>query len=394
MKQRPRRIRLLACITLAALATTVTACGSSDDEGGSSSSGATSTASADSASNLEGVCPSTVVWQTGWIPQAEHGPIYQLLGDDYDIDAGQKRVTATLVDGEVDTGVELEVRAGGPAIGFSSVSAQMYLDQDILIGGINTDEAIENSANQPTVGIVAPDQLSPLMVFWDPEQHPDWETIADIGETDTKVLYFEGTTYMSYLTGSGVLQKEQIDGGFDGSPSTFVASGGEYAQQGYATQDPYLYEHDVAQFAKPIKYQLVNDLGYQIYPDQVSVRAADVTAEADCLAKLVPIIQRAAVAYHDDSEETNALILELGVYNIGAPQSEGLIDFGSEAQKTIGMLANATDGTVGSFDLPRVQHLIDVDVPIFTAAKKETKPGLKADDIVTNQFIDPSISIG
>lgn len=391
MKQR-QHARLVAGTIVVAIAATTTACGS-DDSKASGPSGANTTASPDSESYLADVCPSTIVWQTGWVPQAEHGPIYQMLAEDVDIDAANKRVTATLVDGDIDTGVKLEVRAGGPAIGFSSVSAQMYLDKDILIGGINTDEAIENSKNQPTVGIAAPDQLSPLMVFWDPEVHPDWETIADVGKTDTKVLYFDGTTYMSYLIGSGILKESQVDGGFDGSPSTFVASGGEYAQQGYATQDPYLYEHDVAQFKKPIKYQLVNDLGYEIYPDQVSVRAEDVTAEADCLEKLVPVIQRAAVAYHEDSAKANALILDLGVYNIGAPQSEGLIDFGSETSKSIGMLANAPDGTVGSFDTNRVQGLIDIAVPIFAAAKKDTKPGLTADDVVTNQFIDPAIGI-
>ncbi|MFF5261665.1 hypothetical protein ACFY4C_22190 [Actinomadura viridis] len=391
MKQR-HRARLLAGTLVAVIASTMTACGSGDSKD-SGATGAATTAAAGSASNLADVCPSTIVWQTGWVPQAEHGPIYQMLAGDVKIDAGKKRVTATLLDGDVDTGVNLEVRAGGPAIGFSSVSAQMYLDKDILIGGINTDEAIENSANQPTVGIAAPAQLSPLMVFWDPEKHPDWQTIADIGKTDTKVLYFEGTTYMSYLIGSSVLKKSQVDGGFDGSPSTFVAGGGQYAQQGYATQDPYLYEHDVAQFKKPIKYQLVNDLGYKIYPDQVSVRAADVTAKADCLKKLVPVIQRAAVAYHKDSAKANALILDLGVYNIGAPQSKGLIEFGSRQSKNIGMLANAPDGTVGSFDMARVQKLIDIDVPIFAAAQKKTKPGLKADDVATKQFIDPSISI-
>ena len=391
MKQR-HRARLLASALIAAIAATMTACGS-DDSKDSGPSGATRTAVADSASNLAGVCPATIVWQTGWVPEAEHGPVYQMLGDDAHINANKKRVTGTLVDGDVDTGVKLEVRAGGPAIGFSSVSAQMYLDKDILIGGINTDEAVENSASQPTVGIVAPDQIGPLMVFWDPQKHPDWKTIADVGKTDSKVLYFEGTTYMSYLIGSGVLKKSQVDGGFDGSPSTFVASGGEYAQQGYATQDPYLYEHDVPQFKKPIKYQLVNDLGYKIYPDQVSVRAEDVTAKADCLKKLVPIIQRATVAYYKDSAKTNALILKLGVYNVGAPQSKGLIEFGSEKSKSIGMLANAPDGTVGSFDTARVQHIIDSDVPIFTAAKKGIKAGLKADDVVTNQFIDRSISI-
>ena len=40
------------------------------------------------------------------------------------------------------TGVDVEIRSGGPAIGFQGVPAQMYTDKDILLGWVNTDEAI------------------------------------------------------------------------------------------------------------------------------------------------------------------------------------------------------------------------------------------------------------
>jgi hypothetical protein len=30
--------------------------------------------------NLRGVCPATVVVQSSWFPQSEHGALYQLLG--------------------------------------------------------------------------------------------------------------------------------------------------------------------------------------------------------------------------------------------------------------------------------------------------------------------------
>lgn len=356
--------------------------------------GSFTTAAAGSADDLASVCPKTIVWQTGWVPQAEHGPIYQMLGASYSIDAAHKRVTGELIDGKVDTGVQLEIRAGGPAIGYQSVSATMYLDKSILIGGINTDESIQDSATQPTVGIVTYDQLSPLMIMWDPKVHPDWQTIADIGKTDTKVLYFDGTTYMSFLTGSGVLKSSQINGSYDGTPDVFIAQNEEPAIQGYATQDPYLYQHDIKQYLQPVKYQLINALGYSIYPDEVSVRAADLTSKAACFKRLVPVIQRAAVGFYEHPQRTENLIVKLSsVYNIGSLQSRGLVKYGTDTSKSIGMLANSPNGIVGQFDSNRVQHLIDVDKPIFAAAQKPIKDGLTAADVVTNQFVDPSIKI-
>ena len=69
-------------------------------------------------------------------------------------------MTAPLVAGGTDTGVELEIRSGGPAIGFQQVSAQMYADKTITLGLVSTDEAIQNSAQQPTArrGRTAGDQ--------------------------------------------------------------------------------------------------------------------------------------------------------------------------------------------------------------------------------------------
>ena len=74
------------------------------------------------------MCPATVVVQTDWNPEADHGHVYQLLGPNPSIDASQKSVTSDLYANGRPTGVKLQVRAGGPAIGFSKVSAQMNQD--------------------------------------------------------------------------------------------------------------------------------------------------------------------------------------------------------------------------------------------------------------------------
>ena len=65
----------------------------------------------------------------------------------------------------------------------------------------------------------------------------------------------------------------------------------------------------------------------------------------------------------------------------------------SSTIKADGLVANGPDDTVGNFDLDRVNALIELAVPIYTAQGATPKDGVTADDIVTNQFIDPSIGL-
>ncbi len=148
----------------AALAITATACASSSSSSSpASSSAATSGSTATSggtgavpaADNLKAAgCPSTIVLQTDWNPEAEHGGQYELLGPNPTINAGAKSVTGELVaHGGVDTGVQLQIRAGGPAIGYQTVSSQLYKDSSITLGYVGTDEQIALSQTQPTVAV-------------------------------------------------------------------------------------------------------------------------------------------------------------------------------------------------------------------------------------------------
>ena len=114
------------------------ACGG--DDGGSAATttsaggeGSTTAAAGAKDVNLKGTCPDTIVVQTDWNPEAEHGALYQLMGANPKVDTNKKTVTGPLVaSGGKDTGVQLQIRVGGPAIGFQQVTAQMYQDKDIL----------------------------------------------------------------------------------------------------------------------------------------------------------------------------------------------------------------------------------------------------------------------
>jgi hypothetical protein len=385
------RVRLVLA-AVAVLALVAAGCGGGgDDEGGTQTPAAT--APSGDAVNLAEVCPNPIVIQTDWDPESEYGVYYHLLGANPKIDTKKKLVSGPLVASGKDTGVRLEVRTGGPSIGFEPVSSQMYKDPAITLGQVSTDEAIRFSAKQATVAVMAPMEISPFMIMWDPTTYPQFNTIADIGKTDTKVLYFEGDTYMAYLTGTGVLKKSQVDGSYDGKPGNFVAADGKVAQAGFATSEPYIYEHEVRQWAKPVKYALVNEAGYPFYPQALSIRAADKTKLAPCLKKLVPIIQRAQVDYLANPAETNKFVVDLvKQYNDGWVYTDGLANYAIDKMRS-DFIKNGSDQTLGNFDNARLQRMIEIVTPIFTAQNQPPKSGLKPEDIATNEFIDTSIGV-
>jgi len=405
MRSNPRRgsrvtgARVTAVAAIgAALAFTAAACSSSSSTPASTSSSSTSGSAAaiPAADNLKAAgCPSTVVIQTDWNPEAEHGGQYELLGANPTINASAKEVTGELVaHGGIDTGVKLQIRAGGPAIGYQDVSTQMYKDTSITLGYVGTDEQVSLSATQPTVAVLAGLQISPQIIQWSPQEHPTWTTIQDIGKTSTPVLYYQGASYMDYLIGKGILKKSQVNGSYDGTPTVFVSSGGQDAVQGFATAEPYIWSHDVRTWDKPLKYELIADTGFNFYQQALAVRKGDLASLTPCLTKLVPIMQQAIVDYMNNPEPTIGLILKLvTAYNNGWTYTQGTGDYAVATMKKLGIIGNAPDGTLGDFTTSRVQQLINILTPIYAKQGKQTLTGLKPSDIVTNQFIDTSISL-
>jgi hypothetical protein len=377
--------RLTAC--LGALA--VTACGG----GGTPAAAPAATAAA---GPLAGVCPATVVVQTDWFPEAEYGAYFQMLGENPAFDGETKKVTAPLVDGGTPTGVQLEIRFGGPAIGYQQVSAQLYADKAITLGLVSTDEAIQNSAELATLAVAAPLETSPQMIMWDRTKHPDVRTIADLGTKGTPVLYYQTDTYMQYLLASGLLKNEQVDGSYDGSPSRWVASGGDVAVAGFATSEPYIYKNELGEGRSyDTELQLVADTGYPMYGQALSVRAADKDALAPCLAQLVPVVQRAQVAYVTDPAAANEKIIAAVQSDAGSvwSYSPGLAGFAAAALRERGIVGNGPDTTLGNFDSARVGRMVEILGPVFAAQNKPIKEGLTPEQLVTNEFVDPAVGL-
>lgn len=344
--------------------------------------------------DLSGSCPATVVIQADWNPESEHGTLYELVGPDPVIDSANKTVTGPLMaDGEY-TGVNVQVRAGGPAIGYQSVQSMLYTDPDILMGYVETVDAIMTSADLPVVSVFAQFEGDPTMVMWDPETYPDAESIHDLGEAGVTLLTYDGEVKTDWLINEGLYPAELIDRSYDGTPASFVAQGGTIAQTGYITAEPYVYEHDVEAWMRPVATATFGDEGWPSYTNTLAVRTDDVAAEADCLKGLVPVLQRAAVTYLDDPAETNELIVALvAEYDTGWVYEAGVAEFAAERARDLGLVSNGDDETVGDMSEQRVTDSIELMGPIMTATGAEMAEGLAPEDLFTNEFIDPSIGL-
>ena len=136
----------------------------------------------EAATGLATVCPNPIVIQTDWFPEAEHGALYELIGEGYTVDTDRKVVRGPLVSGGEEMGIDVEVRTGGPAIGFQQPIQQMYVEDDITLGYVGTDEAVFGSEDTPTISVMAPLEKNPQIIMWDPATYPDVESIADLGE--------------------------------------------------------------------------------------------------------------------------------------------------------------------------------------------------------------------
>ena len=345
---------------------------------------------------LAGVCPNPVVVQTDWFPESEYGTYFQLLGDAPRFDTERKSVTAPLVDAGRPTGVDLEIRSGGPAIGYQQVSAQMYADRTITFGLVSTDEAIQNSDRLASLAVAAPLEIGPYMIMWDRTRHPEITSIADLGRSGLPVLYYQTDTYMQYLLAAGLLRPDQVDGSYDGSPSRWVTAAGDVAQAGFATSEPYIYKNELGEGRSyDVDLQLVNDTGYPLYGQALSIRAGDKAALAPCLERIVPMVQRAQVAFMNDPARANGLVVQAVQADAGSvwSYSPGLADFAVRTMRERGIVGNGPNATLGDMEQARVARMIEILGPVFAAQNNPIKAGLTPEQVYTNEFIDPAIGL-
>lgn len=382
-----RRAAIPAVALTALLA--MAGCASTPEEEPDATTPATGFAAENYTTPLADVCPATIVLQNNWWPQADQGWEYQLIGPGGEVDASKFRYAGPLGS----TGVELEIRSGGPATGWTLPPQQLFLDEEILLGVTTTEDSILNHADRPITSVFTYNVKPPLALVWGTDEW-DFSSLAEIRDSGETVVAFDGAPFIDYLVGGGFLDAEQIDGSFNGDLGRFVAEEGRLLTQGFVTSEVYKLQNEIdAWSGQPVNYLLLGD-EYTSYNSQISIRSDRLEDNAACLEGLVPLFQQAAIDYANDPAETNQTLLDVvaGYSGSGWTLSEGGIEWATRISLEEGIIGNSPDGALGSFDLERVADFVDGYRAILAAEGKDI-PEFDVEDIVTNRFIDPELSL-
>lgn len=393
MRQRSHRSGRAVIAVLAVLVLGAAACGGAEEPAAEEPAAEAPAEEPAAEGGGLATCPETVVVQLDWEPEAEHGMIYQLLGSPYEVDTALKRARGPLVASGEDTGLDIEIRIGGSAVGFQDAQSLLYQDPDITFGFGRVGETMTTQADLPVVSVMTTMEKSPYSIYWDPETYPEAETIADLKDENVTVLVGAAglNVWVNYFVAEGIWNEGQADFSDSPKPASFIAAGGTVAEAGFATAEPYLYETLLADdWGKPVKIALIHDTGFEEYFQSLTVRPEDVTEKAECFTALVPIFQQAIVDYVADPAPVHDVVVDLVTqYDTGWLYDLGTAEYAYDGMLEFGILGNGSDGAVGSFDTARVEGLRD----IIAAVTDFPVGDLTADDVVTNQFIDPSISL-
>jgi hypothetical protein len=217
-------------------------------------------------------------------------------------------------------------------------------------------------------------------------------TIRQVAATGVPVVT-SGDVIPALLESKGIIKPSQFDTSYDGTPARFV-SDPTILQQGFATSEPYTYQHEIQQWGRPVSSEPLADYGYSIYPEPLAVRADKLDQLRPCLQKLVPIMQQAQLDYLADPGPTNKLIVDLvNAYQTGWTYSEGVADFAAKALVEQGFVKNdPASGVFGKFDPARMQEIVSTFGPILRSQGTiSTVPA--PDSLYTNEFIDPGITM-
>jgi hypothetical protein len=377
-----RSIRALAVAFGLVLA--AAGCGGASDDSSSSASAAPT----GKAGSLTSVCPSTIKIQLGWYPQPDpYAMVFGLLAPNGKLDTDKASYTSTAL---ADPDQKIEIIGGGPLVSYQQVSSLMYTDPDILLGDVSLDEAIAQAKKFPTVGVIAPFEKSPLGLMYNPDA-VSFKSLADVKNSKTTVLAASGQTSIAALVGLGKLDKGQVDSSYKYSPAQFVAANGKIAQQAFATEEPYAYEHS-AFWKKHVDVLLLADQGYPNYQNDFAATPENLKSKAACLKRLVPLMQQSMIDYFKSPAAVNTLIADLSAkLKNPTPVTIGSEEFAAEAMRSRGLVANAKgSSTFGQFDSARVQNMVGIVTPVFKATAN-FDPNVKPDALFTNKFLDPAI---
>ncbi len=334
----------------------------------------------------EPVCPSKLVIQTDWFPELEHGGTYQLIGTEGTISKDLVNYSGPIQPQYAVPGLEeIEINT----IKFDKANASVLLDGEADMAYLTSADVIRDAGAVDMVMIAKTLDKDPQMVMWDPTQF-DIQAPEDIAATGAPVLHFPGAGYIDYMIGQGYMTEDQSDPSYDGSDAKFVATNGGVIQQGFATNEVFKYENEIAwKDGAPadVDFFTVGDLGFDNYPAVITMMRDRMEELDACLMAFVPVMQQAWVDFLNDPKPITDKMIEINEVHDGFwGLSESINEGGIALVESDGFAVNSADGTYCSLDADRLQGLYDAVKPIYDEQGVEIAESI--DQVYTNKYCE------
>lgn len=402
-RRRRRRSRLALTGGVALCGLTLAACSSSHTASSATTTGSgdqTSYAASHFTTKLSGYCPSTLYVQTNWLPEPDHGALYELIGA-----AGTMHQYA--YEGPLgSTGIKLDILSGGPGDANLPIPATMYTGNPVArvtpqLGMDSPDTAIQDSKQFPVVGVATLQEHDPLVLIYDPQKWHDLDSVSAFVNAAKHGARFYVTSlqtpYVPWLIAKGVPSSAFISG-YSGDLDKFVTSDGDIINQGYSDSEVINLEHFTTAWDKPVDYTYVYKLGLNDYDEAIEVAKDKLATLTPCLKRLVPMIQQAEVDYLEHPAVVNEVLAKFNSGGYGASYWQTSLAYSEDADQILknqDIVGNSVGGSgaIGAFEMSRLQQNVDTLVPIYKKQGASVAAGLTASSIATNEFIDPSIKL-
>jgi hypothetical protein len=363
--------RSAAVLAVVALGSFAVACGGGDESGDGGDGG--------------NVCPEKLTIQTDWFPELEHGGTYQLIGPNGTADKATVSYRGAVQEQYAVGGLkEIEITT----IKFDKANSSVLVDGEADMAYIGIADVIKDS-KLGLVAIMKTLDKDPQMVMWDPAQY-DIQKPEDIAGTGATVLHFPGVSYIDYMIGKGYMTAEQSNPSYDGSDAKWVAEAGSIFQQGFATNEVYKYENEIAwKDGAPadVSFYTVGELGFDNYPAAITMTQAKAAELSDCLKLLVPKMAQAWIDFYNDPTPVMDKMIEINTTHDGFWGLSKELNAAGIAlleEKEIG--ANSPDGTYCSLDPGKVQAMYDLLAPILTGQGVEINDSIEG--LFDNQYCE------
>lgn len=351
--------------------------------------------------NLRNVCPRTLTIQTNWLPEPDHGALYELIG-------GGGVMHQYVYEGPLgSTGIHLRILTGGPGNAYSPIPATLYAGNSVMhtvpqLGMGSADTAIQLSNKFPVTGVMALAEHDPLALIYDPSQFHNLNSIASLiaAAKDGVHFYVQSlqTGYVQYLISRGI-PVSSIIGGFKGNLGEFTTSSKNIILGGFVDGAALRLAHYTPSWNKPVGSVLLYKLGFNDYDEVIEVANSKLGAMQGCLKGLVPLIQHAAVDYMLHPATVDNVLAKFNSSGYGAAFWSTPAEFNHQSvniMRANDIVGNSGGGKgpIGAFDMTRLRANIGILLPIYqNQGLSSYVTSLQASQVATNKFIDPRIRL-